>query len=89
VHLAKPGDTVVKPRAIPHAFWNPGDEPVRFLELITPGGFEHYFADVAPVLAGEGEPDFAALGQVMAAYSLEPDPASIGRLIAQHGLLGA
>src|SRR4051794_4532838 len=22
------GDTVVKPRGIPHAFWNPGDEPV-------------------------------------------------------------
>src|SRR3954451_19036207 len=25
---AGPGDTVVKPRRIPHAFWNPGEEPV-------------------------------------------------------------
>src|SRR6059058_5229647 len=25
---AGPGDTVVKPRGVAHAFWNPGDEPV-------------------------------------------------------------
>ena len=46
----RPGDTVRKPRGIPHAFWNPGDETVRFLELITPPGFEHYFADRRPAL---------------------------------------
>src|SRR4051794_22181454 len=33
---AGPGDTLIKPRGIPHAFWNAGDEPVRFLELISP-----------------------------------------------------
>jgi quercetin dioxygenase-like cupin family protein len=87
VLLGKPGDTVVKPRGVPHAFWNPGDEPVRFLELISPGGFEHFFAEIAPVLAGDGEPDLAAVGGVMARYSLEPDPASIERLIAEHELL--
>jgi len=45
---AAAGDTVVKPRHVPHAFWNPGDEPVRFLELITPPAFAQYFKDVAP-----------------------------------------
>ena len=40
---AGPGELVVKPRGIPHAFWNAGTEPVRFLELICPGGFEEYF----------------------------------------------
>jgi quercetin dioxygenase-like cupin family protein len=49
---AAPGDTVVKPRGIAHAFWNPGDEPVRFLEVITPAGFEDYFAEVEPLLSG-------------------------------------
>jgi quercetin dioxygenase-like cupin family protein len=48
---AGPGDTVVKPRRIPHAFWNPGDEPVRFLELITPPAFAQYFRDIAPLLS--------------------------------------
>src|SRR3954471_22277179 len=33
---AGPGELVVKPRGIPHAFWNAGDEPCRVLEMITP-----------------------------------------------------
>ena len=47
---AGPGDTVVKPRGIAHAFGNPGDEPVRFLEPIRPAGFEHDFGEIEPLL---------------------------------------
>src|SRR3954471_6741294 len=83
---AGPGDTVVKPRGIPHAFWNPGDEPVRFLEMITPAGFEQYFAELEPILAVAGPPDFEALGAVMARYALSMDMDSMPRLIAEHGL---
>jgi mannose-6-phosphate isomerase-like protein (cupin superfamily) len=43
-----PGDLLVKPRGVAHAFWNAGDEPARLLELISPAGFEHYFRDLAP-----------------------------------------
>ena len=83
---AGPGDTVFKPRGIPHAFWNPGDEPVRFLELITPAGFEAYFAELEPLLAPAGPPDVAALGAVMARYALSMDTDSMPRLVADHGL---
>ncbi len=83
---AGPGELVRKPRGIPHAFWNPGDEETRLLELISPAGFEQYFADLAPVLAAEGKPDFAALAAIQARYSLEMDFDSIGRLTAEHGL---
>ncbi len=83
---ARPGDTVVKPRGVPHAFWNPGDEPVRFLEVITPAGFETYFEDIAPLLNAGGPPDLQALGAVMARYALDMDMASLPRLIAEHGL---
>jgi quercetin dioxygenase-like cupin family protein len=83
---AGPGDTVVKPRGVPHAFWNPGDEPLRFLEVITPAGFERYFEDIAPLLSAGGPPDVAALGAVMARYGLEMDMASLPRLVAEHGL---
>src|SRR3954471_24698923 len=83
---AGPGDTVVKPLGIPHAFWNPGDEPVRFLEMITPAGFEGYFAELEPILAVAGPPDFEALGAVMARYALSMDMDSMPRLIAEHGL---
>ncbi len=83
---AGPGDTVRKPRGIAHAFWNPGDEPVRFLELITPPGFEHYFADLAPIFDGSGPPDLEAVAATCARYDLEMDFASMDRLIAEHGL---
>src|SRR5919197_80394 len=59
---AGPGELMVKPRGIPHAFWNAGDEETRLLELISPGGFEQYFADLAPLFAADGEPDFEAIG---------------------------
>jgi quercetin dioxygenase-like cupin family protein len=83
---AGPGDTVVKPRGIPHAFWNPGDKPVQFLELITPPGFEHYFAELEPILGPGGPPDFEALMAVQARYALSMDMDSMPRLIAEHGL---
>src|SRR5947209_6614718 len=40
---AGPGELVFKPRGVPHAFWNAGDEDGRLLELISPAGFEDYF----------------------------------------------
>jgi mannose-6-phosphate isomerase-like protein (cupin superfamily) len=80
------GETVVKPRGVAHAFWNPGDEPVRFLELITPAGFENYFTEVEPILNAEGEPDGAALGAIMARYALSMDMESMERLSVEHGL---
>jgi mannose-6-phosphate isomerase-like protein (cupin superfamily) len=83
---AGPGELVRKPRGIPHAFWNPGDEETRLLELISPAGFEQYFADLAPHLAGGGEPDFAALAAIQARYGLSMDLESIGPLTQEHGL---
>ena len=83
---AGPGDTVWKPRGVPHAFWNPGDETVRFLEVISPAGFERYFDEIEPLLTTGGPPDVAALGAVMARYGLTMDVDSAPRLVAAHGL---
>src|SRR4051812_1038621 len=83
---AGPGDTVVKPRGVPHAFWNPGDEPVRFLEMISPAGFEHYFAELAPAFGAGGPPDVAAIAAVQARYALSMDMGSMVPLIEAHGL---
>jgi mannose-6-phosphate isomerase-like protein (cupin superfamily) len=80
------GELVLKPRGVPHAFWNPGDEETRVLEIISPASFERYFADMSPHLLSEGERDFAAMGAVQARYGLSMDFESIGRLIEQHGL---
>ena len=85
---AGPGELVTKPRGIPHAFWNAGDEEVRLLELISPGGFDRYFAEVAPLLGAEGPPDFAALAEVRAHYRLTMDLDSIGALSERFRLSG-
>jgi mannose-6-phosphate isomerase-like protein (cupin superfamily) len=83
---AGPGDLVVKPRGVPHAFWNASDEETRVLEMISPAGFEQYFAELVPLLSGGGEPDFEALGALQARYEMTMDPSSIGPLIERFGL---
>jgi quercetin dioxygenase-like cupin family protein len=44
------GASLVKPRGTPHAMWNIGPEPARVLEVLSPGGLEDYFEELAPVL---------------------------------------
>jgi quercetin dioxygenase-like cupin family protein len=44
VVLAPVGSYVVKPRGVPHAFYNAGTATVRVIEILTPGeSFEGYF----------------------------------------------
>lgn len=84
---ARPGDLLLKPRNVPHAFWNPTDEPVRFLEVITPGGFEDYFAALGELFAAGGPPDLEALAGVADRFGLILDVASIPVLVQEHGLV--
>jgi mannose-6-phosphate isomerase-like protein (cupin superfamily) len=85
--VAGPGDLVRKPRGIPHAFWNAGEEAARVLELISPSGFERYFEELAPLLATGGPPDLAALGELRTRYGLTMDMDSIPVLVERHGLV--
>lgn len=82
---AGPGDLVFKPRGVPHAFWNAGDEPARLLELISPAGFEGYFRELAPLLPPRPE-TAQAIGEVVARYGLEIDFDTIPSLAERHGL---
>jgi mannose-6-phosphate isomerase-like protein (cupin superfamily) len=47
VVFAEVGELAFKPRGQWHTFWNAADSPCRILEIISPGGFEHYFAEAA------------------------------------------
>ena len=89
VLLARPGDLVFKPRGVPHAFWNAADGAARALEIISPAGFERYFAELAPLFppANQGPLDEEAIGAVRAKYGLEMDMSSIPVLAERHGLL--
>jgi quercetin dioxygenase-like cupin family protein len=83
---AGPGTVLVKPRGVPHAFWNPTDQSARLLEIISPAGFEHYFAGLADILAGSQPPDSGQLAALADRHGLELDLSSIPRLVAAHGL---
>jgi mannose-6-phosphate isomerase-like protein (cupin superfamily) len=78
VVFAEVGDLVFKPRNQWHTFWNAGDTPCRILEIISPSGFEHFFAE----LGGGGAPP-----EVGVRYGLEFDLDSVPGLCAEHGLL--
>ena len=80
---AGPGEVVAKPRGIPHAFWNAGDEPVVFVELITPGCFEEYFFDLAEPFNAQ---DLEAMDAIRQRYRLDMRPETIGELIGRNGL---
>lgn len=85
VIYAEPGDLAFKPGNQWHTFWNAGDAPGRILEIISPGGFEHFFEETAAALQS---PDFAPakLGEIGARYGLEIQPDSVARICAEHGL---
>ena len=61
---AAAGASMVKPRGIPHAMWNVGPEPARVLEVLSPGGLEDYFEELAPALAAKIPPaEYDALAE--------------------------
>src|SRR5215211_5223303 len=85
VVYADAGDFVFKPREQWHTFWNAGDEPCRILEIIVPGGFEHFFDELA---AAQERPDFTQddLVELAARLGHEFDFDSAPRLCEEHGL---
>lgn len=64
------GSFIFKPRGIPHAVWNPGDAPNRCIEIISPGGLEHYFAELASVVKAGGAHDFVRMNRLDQKYGL-------------------
>jgi mannose-6-phosphate isomerase-like protein (cupin superfamily) len=65
-----PGSFVLVPPETAHTFGNPSDRPVRFLGLMSPGGFEQYFRDLRNAF-GDGPPDFARIGEIASRYDFE------------------
>jgi mannose-6-phosphate isomerase-like protein (cupin superfamily) len=88
VVYAGPGDFVFKPRNQWHTFWNAGDEPCRILEIISPAGFENFFAEIAEqqAAATDNSADSAEASLLDTRYGIEFDYGSIERLCSEHGL---
>ncbi len=83
--VASPGDLIFKPRNQWHTFWNAGDEPARILEIISPAGFERFFAELVDLggVAGAEPQTMAALCD---RYGLEMDPDTVPGLVDRFDL---
>lgn len=67
-HEAPAGTWVTVPAGTPHAFANPGAEPLVMLNTFTPDLYVQYFRDLRDVLAEGREPGGRTLAEVMARY---------------------
>ncbi len=86
---APAGSYVLKPRGIPHTFWNPGPNPARVLEIISPAVFEQYFEDLAEILSStppREPPDFARIAEVAARYDTTFHMERMGEIVEKHGV---
>src|SRR3984893_1519592 len=85
VVIGGPGDLIFKPRSQWHTFWNAGDEPARLLEIISPAGFERFFAELVD-LGGVTQADPQTLAELCARYELEMNPDSVPDLLQRFDL---
>ena len=81
VVTAGPGTWVSKPREQWHTFWNAGDTPCHIIEVISPGGFEEYFREVA-----EAWGDLEAFARINKRYHLEMDFESVPEICERFEL---
>ncbi|WP_030301677.1 cupin domain-containing protein [Streptomyces katrae] len=81
------GGYITKPRGELHTMWNAGPVPARMIEIISPAGFEHFFREVAEMLA-DGQPQAEDAVPVLAAkYGLVlGKPAWLPDVISRFGL---
>ena len=83
--IAEAGSYILKPRRIPHTFWNPDDRPARILEIITPSGLEGMFAEFGE-LGARGELTPQTMGATAARYGSTMSMDWVPELIARYGL---
>ena len=89
VMTAPAGSYVVKPRGIPHAFWNAGSEPARVIEFHMPGGFDRFYDELEAVFISEETDEGArrsAAADLHARYGLTFHPERIPEIAARYGV---
>jgi mannose-6-phosphate isomerase-like protein (cupin superfamily) len=85
VVVGGPGDLIFKLRNQWHTFWNAGDQPARLVEIMSPAGFERFFAELVD-LGGVTQAEPQMLADLCARYELEMDPASVPGLVQRFDL---
>ncbi len=86
VTYERPGALIVKPREIWHAFWNESSASARILEIISPGGFEHYFEEMAELFATGRIREAEEAFKVGQKYNIQADPSRLVALVEKYHL---
>jgi quercetin dioxygenase-like cupin family protein len=68
---ALPGTFVFIPPGVPHNIANVSDKPARVIMTVSPPGHEHYFEELAEMVARSGPPDPKAIGELRLRYDTE------------------
>jgi len=81
-----PGGYITKPRGELHTMWNAGQSPARMIEVISPAGFEHFFREMADMVA-DGPPQVPDIMALADRYGLQlGQPDWLPGLIARYNL---
>ena len=76
---APAGSFMLVPRGTVHTFSNPGTTPSKFLLIVSPGGFESYFEELAPLVAHHGYPPPEAMKGLAEKYNFQVvEPSTVG-----------
>ena len=65
------GSYVLVPPGVRHTFANASEEPVRFLNINSPGGWENYLRDLAGAMRTGVMPGTAEFARIVAKYDFE------------------
>jgi mannose-6-phosphate isomerase-like protein (cupin superfamily) len=71
IFIVRQGDIVYVPPRTPHQFTIAGVEPARGIVIVTPGGIEHYMAELSAARRPDGSADMAELLAIAARYGVE------------------
>ena len=83
--VAPSGSYVLKPRNVPHTFWNAGSRNARTLEIISPPEFARYFEELGKIL-DRGAPDRSAEEELDRSYGLTNHPEWVPELVSKYKL---
>ena len=84
--VAGPGSYIVKPRGVPHTFWNPGPEAARLIEVIVPSRFERFFRQLGELVAAMPKDFEQRRAELAGGYDLAFVPEWIPVLKKKYGL---
>lgn len=84
VRTAHRGEWALMPRDVQHAMWNPAGQPARTIQVLTPGGTERWFEEIAAL----DDDDAAGFDRACARYGITffPESSWIAELRRRYAL---